>query len=241
MNRFADTARKPNLEIVESRPGPVPHSTAIHRQLPTVPSELDALAHRLFLSSDDERPVRSVVFAGATAEEDGSRVCGGTAIALAQQTTSTVCLVDASLNASPLPSWLGVTNHVGLGDALVADLKVTSCVIQLRPNLWFLPPGPRADEARAQLAALEIRARLQELRATFDYVLIHATDIGPQGDLFALAPAADGVVLVVDAAATRRESARRMVDELRAVRIAVLGAVLTNRGFPIPAPLYRRL
>ena len=241
MSRFADSVRATNLEIVDRHQGIAPPVRPVHRPLPDVPEELNALAHRLFLGRDDERPIRSVLVSGATEEEDASHVCGGTAIALARQTTSTVCIVDADLRGSSLSHWLDVSATRGLGDALVDDLKVTSCVTQLRPNLWLLPPGERAHEALEGLSAIEARARLQELRATFDYVLVHSRDLGPQTDAFALGPAADGVLLVVDATGTRRESARRMVDELRAARLTVLGAVLTNRGFPIPAPIYRRL
>jgi Mrp family chromosome partitioning ATPase len=57
----------------------------------------------------------------------------------------------------------------------------------------------------------------------------------------ALAPVVDGVVLVIDSVTSRRETARRVADELKTARIHVLGAVLTNRTFPIPPSLYRRL
>jgi Mrp family chromosome partitioning ATPase len=51
----------------------------------------------------------------------------------------------------------------------------------------------------------------------------------------------DGAVMVVQANVTRREAAKRVADDLRAASARLLGAVLSNRTFPIPAPIYRRL
>jgi Mrp family chromosome partitioning ATPase len=51
----------------------------------------------------------------------------------------------------------------------------------------------------------------------------------------------DGVVLVLEANATRRDAARRVKEILDAANVSVLGVVLNNRTFPIPDVLYRRL
>jgi len=51
----------------------------------------------------------------------------------------------------------------------------------------------------------------------------------------------DGVVLVLEANSTRREVALRVTESLKAMNIPVLGAVLNNRTFPIPAAVYKRL
>ncbi|MGH9594657.1 MAG: hypothetical protein ACRD5L_16320, partial [Bryobacteraceae bacterium] len=60
-------------------------------------------------------------------------------------------------------------------------------------------------------------------------------------DASLLARHADGLVLVVEAGATRREAARKIADDLRAAHMRVLGVVLNNRTYPIPERLYRRL
>ena len=60
-------------------------------------------------------------------------------------------------------------------------------------------------------------------------------------EAIALGQIADGLVLVLEANATRRESALRIAETLRATQIRVLGAVLNKRTFPIPEGLYNRL
>jgi Mrp family chromosome partitioning ATPase len=51
----------------------------------------------------------------------------------------------------------------------------------------------------------------------------------------------DGVVLVLKAHSSRRETARSAVHDLAAANVRTLGAVLNQRTFPIPEKLYRRL
>jgi Mrp family chromosome partitioning ATPase len=51
----------------------------------------------------------------------------------------------------------------------------------------------------------------------------------------------DGVVLVVEANATRRDAARRVKEILDAAGVSLLGVVLNNRTFPVPEAIYRRL
>ena len=51
----------------------------------------------------------------------------------------------------------------------------------------------------------------------------------------------DGVVLILEAHSTRRDTARRIKESLAAANARVLGVVLNNRTYPIPETLYSRL
>lgn len=79
------------------------------------------------------------------------------------------------------------------------------------------------------------------MRAHTDYVLIDAAGLNVSNDAATLAAAADGVVLVLKANSSRRETVRKTVHELQAAKISVLGAVLNQRTFPIPESVYKRL
>ena len=68
-----------------------------------------------------------------------------------------------------------------------------------------------------------------------------APPLSAYADGLILSRLVDGVVLVLEANGTRREAALRVTDSLRKSKIPVLGAVLNNRTFPIPATLYKRL
>ncbi len=86
-----------------------------------------------------------------------------------------------------------------------------------------------------------MKARIAELRSEFDYVIVDVPALSESADAIALGPQVDGLVLVLEANSTRRESASKMVENLRAAKIKILGAVLNKRTFPIPESLYQQL
>jgi Mrp family chromosome partitioning ATPase len=110
---------------------------------------------------------------------------------------------------------------------------------EIRPNLWLMPTGKPGR--RPSFASETVRLRMAQFIAGFDYVLIDMEALSGPGDAAGLAPLVDGVILVLAADATRRESARRATQQLQGNGASVLGAVLTNRRMPIPDAIYRRL
>jgi succinoglycan biosynthesis transport protein ExoP len=51
----------------------------------------------------------------------------------------------------------------------------------------------------------------------------------------------DGMVLVVEANLTRRVAAQKVKEKLHAANARLLGAVLSQRTFPIPQTIYKKL
>jgi Mrp family chromosome partitioning ATPase len=86
-----------------------------------------------------------------------------------------------------------------------------------------------------------MRLRLLELGETFDYVLIDAAALNACNDAVVLGGLSDGVVLTLKANSSRRETARKAVQQLQTANVRTLGAVLNERTFPIPEALYKRL
>jgi polysaccharide biosynthesis transport protein len=203
--------------------------------------EITALAQRLFLLAGKEAP-RTVVFAATESGSGCTWMCARTGESLASQTSGSVCLVDANLRSPGLHEQLGVPNHYGLSDALLRPEPVSSFVTQLsRPNFAMLSSGSNADKAQGLLNSDRMRSRLTELRTIFDYVLIDASAMNSAKEAISLGAASDGLVLVLKANSSRRETARSAVQELQGAKIRILGAVLNQRTFPIPEAIYSRL
>jgi Mrp family chromosome partitioning ATPase len=91
------------------------------------------------------------------------------------------------------------------------------------------------------LGSDRMRLLLPELRREFDYVLIDAPPLRGGDDTLMLGRNAEGVVLVLRANSSRRETARKAVQDLEAAQIRVLGAVLNHRTFPVPESIYKKL
>jgi Mrp family chromosome partitioning ATPase len=202
--------------------------------------ELGKLVQRVFLQREPEA-FRTVLFSGTEPGNGCSWTCARAAEILASQVTGSVCVVDANLRSPGLHQEFGVENHHGLSDSLLAGDPIGSFVSTIRPNLAILSCGANPSGGRALLSSDRMRSRLAELNKEFDYVLIDTNSVSIGNETVALGRAADGVVLILKANSSRRESVREAVQQFENANVRVLGAVLNQRTFPIPAGIYNRL
>ena len=202
--------------------------------------EVMKLVQRVFLAGGSEA-ARVVTFCGLEPGGDSGWICSRAAEVLASQVAGSICVVDANLREPGLHRYFGMEAGPGLTNALRQSEPVSSLVQRIRENLWLLSCGDEAGEWHALLGSDRTRARIQELRSEFDYVLIDAPVINPGNDVMAIGQSSEGVVLVLKAHSSRKEVARKAVKDFGNAGVRVLGAVLNDRTFPIPDQIYRRL
>jgi Mrp family chromosome partitioning ATPase len=94
---------------------------------------------------------------------------------------------------------------------------------------------------QTMLGSDRMRALIPELQREFDYVLIDAPPMEAGDDSLVLSRNAEGIVLVLRAHSTRRETARKAVRDLETANVKVLGAVLNRRTFPVPESIWKKL
>jgi Mrp family chromosome partitioning ATPase len=199
------------------------------------------LVQRIFLGQSTN-PFRVVVFAGVDRGVGCSRICVEAGRILAANSKGSVCLVDANFRTPSLPAFLQVRGDMGLANSLQEEGGIRSFATQLTPsNLWLLANGTGRLESSSLLNSERLKPRMQELRKEFDFILVDAPALNLYTDALSLGRIADGVVVVLQADSTRRESALRGLQSLRDAHVEVLGAVLNQRTFPIPESVYRRV
>lgn len=195
------------------------------------------LVQRIFLSANGCAP-RQVVLCGVDGENGSSSVCAMAGRTLAANSSRPVCLVDANVRSPRLSGLFGIegTNPFCGPSAPLRD----QCV-KIGGNLWLAGPNILADNSRVLLPPVQLRERLSQLRGEFEYMLIDAPGTSVCGDAQLLGQVADAAILVVEANSTRRLTARNAKETFDAAGVRLLGTVLHNRSFPIPARLYKRL
>jgi len=200
------------------------------------------LVQRVFPGTTDQGSPRAVLFARLDGEAGCARTCARVAEILAARGEGPVCIVDANFGAPSLHEYFGVENLTGLAEATVETGPIQNFAQQIpEPDLWLMPSGKAAARLRFPAMADGLRVRMEELRSTFSYVVIHSGPLRMETSSMLLSRWTDGVVLIVEANATRKDTARRAKQILDAANINVLGIVLNNRRFPIPEAIYRRL
>jgi hypothetical protein len=197
--------------------------------------QIRGLVRQVFLAG---ATTRQVVFSAVDDQTDVGGLCLQVGRTLSEQAEKPVCIVQATQPESwetnfrkddkPL-SKHGVSG--GLRD---------SCR-QLSSQLWVLPREAFWGEQGADSSADVLGRRLNQLRAEFDFSVVQAPAAGSSGIAAMLGRLSDGVILVVEARATRRMKAQKAQADLRAAAARLLGTVLSERTFPIPEVLYRRL
>jgi len=203
--------------------------------------EMAKLVQRLFLVPGAEAP-RVVIVSGTESGSGCSWVCARMAELLASQVSSSVCVVDANLSNPGLHVQFRTDNTHGLTDALHEPESIRSFGRPMgRENLWLISSGGESADQPALISSDRMRMRMAELRQEFHYVLIDVPAINAANDGIVLGRAADGVVVVIKANSSRRETARKAIQELEGAKVRVLGAVLNQRTFPIPQKIYNRL
>ena len=198
------------------------------------------LVQRIFLAEEDAPGM--VVFSGFGRDTGCASICIRTAEILAAQTEGSVCLVDMGLRVPSLHEYCGVPNDRGLAEAVSDSNPIQEFARQLSPaNLWVIPSGHSAPQLNFAKVADRLRGRVEELRKAFRFVVVHSGSLWLNADAMLISKWTDGVVLILEAHSTRRDTARRIKESLAAANARVLGVVLNNRTYPIPETLYCRL
>jgi capsular exopolysaccharide synthesis family protein len=160
---------------------------------------------------------------------------------LAHQIRQSICIADANFRNPTIHAHFGLNNEIGLTTALQHTCAVHRFTTRIADNLWVLSAGPPVDHSLNLSTPQELKVYIAELRNSYDLVLVNMAPVGVYSDALIIGHVLDGVVLVLEADLTRRESAQHAKDLLVQAEIATLGVVLNNRRFPIPSALYAKL
>ena len=194
--------------------------------------QIRGLVQRIFLSG--QPPCRQVVFSAVDPETEIREICMQVGQALTEHLPK-VCIVDCLVDNA----YGGMNGEPIFSGGVSGTLRDSSR--QLSARLWAMPGemiwgGP--DEV---CAAEGVGRRLTQLRSEFDGCVIQAPPAGMTGTAALLGRLSDGLILVLAAHSTRRLAAQRAQAAIRAANARLLGTVLSERTFPIPEGLYRRL
>ena len=185
------------------------------------------------------KPAHQVVFRAVDAETDISSICMQVGLALSAQVKGTTCLVETSLNSPGLERVVERNGHDLI--AIPPRSAFRDPPSQLSNELWLLPRCVFLGENENGLSGTWLRGRLAELRQTFNYTVLYGPPAGTGSEAALLASLCDGMVLVLEANSTRRVAAQKVKEKLHAANARLLGAVLSQRTFPIPQAIYRNL
>jgi len=225
-----------------AEPPPLPQKANAAIPLKKAPpdNEIAKLVQRLFSPAGNGSGPKVVSFSGIGRDDRSCWICARAGEILAEQADISVCLVDTNLWSQQLHIQFATANQFGLTDALTTQGPIRNFGKPIcGENLWLIPSG--VVKSGFYPSKERYRERFAELREEFDYALLSAPALNRETEATFLGQMADGMVLIVEANQSRRETVRRAKEQLEGAHVRLLGAVLDQRTFPIPEGLYRRL
>ncbi|MCG6920874.1 MAG: polysaccharide biosynthesis tyrosine autokinase [Acidobacteria bacterium] len=148
----------------------------------------------------------------------------GRRLADAQERT---VVVDCDLRKANLHTRLNVSREPGFTDYFLRPVELMTLVRSTRfANLSIIPAGALPPNPPALIAREEFETALEQLRQSFQWILIDSPPVAAVTDALLLARQADSTVLVVQQNRVDRAVVKRAVASLRKVTPRVVGAVL---------------
>ena len=203
--------------------------------------ELYGLTMRLLNAVERGAPggesARTILISSARPSEGKSFTAMALARALTRLVGPKVLLIDANFRHPTLHRAFGLPNGYGLSTALVNRGFDPGLPVPVNRRLSVLPAGDTARQGLLFQSAVA-RKLLADVRRHYGTVIVDGGTLDTCG---ALARAADGIVLVVDAQRTRQEVIRGAMRQVGLPASHYLGVVRNRQPKYIPDLLYRLL
>lgn len=180
----------------------------------------------LFYASVDDPP-KVVVLTSAGPGEGKSTTAANLGVTLSEAGKSTL-VVDCDLRKPMLHNYFETRNMTGLVDILTMERKLEDVWHEPMLKLKLITAGPPPLNPAELLGSQRFAEFLKQVRQKFDYVLVDTPPVTVVTDSAIVGALGDGVLLVVDAQGTRKNSLRQAMRELDSVGARVLGTVLNN-------------
>ncbi len=202
--------------------------------------QIRGLVRQVFFSTE-ERPVRQVVFSAMDRETDVRNICRRIGETLAMETTGTIAVVGEYPQDLRNRESYEDQNYEDQASALSAGQSASQrrLATRVRSNLWLVPAA-RTEGGKRQSTTV-LHSYLSETRRDFEFSIVQGPAAAEASEALAMAQFADGIVLVLSAQFTRKIAARKIKQMLEAAPVRLLGTILSDRVFPIPAAIYSRL
>lgn len=172
--------------------------------------------------------LKTIVITSVMPGEGKTTTAANLAVVLAQL-GKRVLLVDADLHKPRLHEMFEISNRVGLVSVLAENADVPSVVVPaLIPGLFIVPSGPSSPNPSGLLSSDSMKAFLDTIRLTFDFIILDTPPVGPVADAIILGYQSDGVVLCVRGGKTSRERVIQVRDRLVRSNVRLLGVLLNN-------------
>lgn len=172
--------------------------------------------------------VKTILVTSSIPGEGKSINAANLAVVFAQD-NKRVLIIDADLRRPTLHHTFGIFNVTGLSSVLIRR-STFSEAIQETPivGLSILPSGPIPPNPAELLSSNAMAVLIEEIKKTYDIVIIDAPPILPVTDAQILSNKCDGTLLIINSGVVKKEEVIKAKNILTISKGKIVGVILNN-------------
>ncbi|MCX5836523.1 MAG: polysaccharide biosynthesis tyrosine autokinase [Deltaproteobacteria bacterium] len=187
-----------------------------------------------------ENTPKTILVTSAMAGEGKSLISINLAITIAIELHSHALLVDCDLRNPSISRWFGLHEEKGLSNYLRGEVEISDLLIKTSiDKLSVLSGGSIQDNPVELIGSNRMKSLVEDLKSRYEdrYIILDSSPLLATTEPSVLNKMVDGIILVVRAGLTPRESIQQAVRQLDKNKI--LGVVLNDLEFKTQALIRR--
>jgi capsular exopolysaccharide synthesis family protein len=175
----------------------------------------------------DTRKLKTVLITSTMPEEGKSLISANLAVTLARSRHLKTLLLECDLRRPTLAQVLTQRNLPGLSECLQSNRSVNDFIFETQPaGFFFLPAGAPPANPLELMQSAAFQQMMQQLTASFDWILIDSPPVLPLADTSLLMRSSDGVLMVAREGVTQKKPMQKAIEVIDPALL--LGVVLNG-------------
>jgi protein-tyrosine kinase len=177
-------------------------------------------------------PPKTIMITSAMNGEGKTFVAGNLAIGIASHFHVHSLVVDCDLRKPQLAKWFGLQESKGLSDYLAGDGEISDFLMKSPiEKLSILPAGRVHENPTELIGTKRMETLVHELKSQYRdrYIILDSTPLLATAEPEVLAKLVDGIIIVIRAGVTPRETVKQAIASLEKEKI--IGFVLNDVQF----------
>jgi exopolysaccharide/PEP-CTERM locus tyrosine autokinase len=179
-----------------------------------------------------QNPPKTILVTSAFSGEGKSLIAINLAISIAIELHSHAVLIDCDLRNPTLTRWFGLHESKGLSDYLLGQKELPDLLVKTQVDkLSLLCGGTSQDNPVELIGSKRMEVLLQELKSRYEdrYIILDSSPVLATTEPNVLDKMVDGIILVIRAGETPRDSVQQAIKLLKTEKI--IGVVLNDMEF----------
>ncbi|MGG7099116.1 CpsD/CapB family tyrosine-protein kinase [Clostridium sardiniense] len=199
----------------------------VEKKPKSIPAESYRVLRTNIQYSSIDKKIKRMLVTSSEPGEGKSTTTGNLALTFSQD-EKRVLLIDCDLRKPSIHKKFRISNNIGLSDVILDNSKLDKALIKRNDYLDILPAGKVPPNPSELLGSKALEDLLDELGKKYDVIILDTPPVHAVTDAQILSTKVDGVILVVRAERTKKESVISAKATLDKVNANILGTVLNG-------------